>query len=89
MVIARKPGERMPVAVFKVPATDFPMSFTLTDQLAMNPNAPISQLSEVAIEARISKTGMAKAEPGDLLSAVQTVSLGSNQVKLVVNQIQK
>ena len=89
MVIARKPGERMPVAVFKVPVTDFPMSFALTDQLAMNPNAPISQLSEVAIEARISKTGMAKAEPGDLLSAVQTVSLGSNQVKLVVDQIQK
>jgi cytochrome c-type biogenesis protein CcmH len=89
MVIARKPGERMPVAVFKVPVTDFPMSFALTDQLAMNPNAPISRLSEVAIEARISKTGMAKAEPGDLLSAVQTVSLGSNQVKLVVNQVQK
>jgi cytochrome c-type biogenesis protein CcmH len=89
MVIARKPGERMPVAVLKVPVKELPMSFALTDQLAMNPNAPISQLTEVAIEARISKTGMAKAEPGDLLSAVQTVALGSNQVRLVINQIQK
>jgi cytochrome c-type biogenesis protein CcmH len=89
MVIARKPGERMPVAVLKVPVTDSPMSFALTDKLAMNPNALISQLSEVAIEARISKTGMAKAESGDLLSAVQTVALGSNQVKIVINQVQK
>lgn len=79
----------MPVAVLKVPVSRFPMSFALTDQLAMNPNAPISQLSEVAIEARISKAGMAKAESGDLLSTAQTVALGSNQVKIVVNQVQK
>lgn len=89
MVIARKPGERMPVAVLKVPVAEFPMSFALTDKLAMNPNAPISQLSEVSLEARISKTGMAKVESGDLLSVVQTVSLGSNQAKIVINQIQK
>jgi cytochrome c-type biogenesis protein CcmH len=87
MVIARPPGERMPVAVLKVPATEFPMNFALTDALAMNPSAPISKLSEVAIEVRISKTGMAKAEAGDLISAVQTVKVGSNQVKLLIDQV--
>ena len=89
MVIARQPGERMPVAVLKVPVTNFPMSFVLTDALAMNPNNPISKLSEVAIEVRISKTGMAKAEAGDLLSAVQTVKVGSSQVKLLVDQVRQ
>ena len=89
MVIARQPGERMPVAVLKVPVTNFPMSFVLTDALAMNPNNPISKLSEVAIEVRISKTGMAKAEAGDLLSAVQTVKVGSSQVNFLVDQVRQ
>ena len=87
MVIARQPGERMPVAVLKVPANQFPLSFVLDDSLAMSPNKRISQLSEVAIEVRISKTGMAKAEPGDLISAVQTVKLGSSKVNILVNQV--
>ena len=89
LVIARPLGERMPVAVLKVPATEFPMSFALTDALAMNPSAPISKLSEVSIEVRISKTGMARAETGDLISAVQTVKVGSNQVKLLVDQVRQ
>ena len=87
MVIARQPGERMPVAVLKVPATKFPFSFVLDDSLAMNPNMRISQLSEVSIEVRISKTGMAKAEPGDLMSAAQTVKLGASKVSILVNQV--
>ena len=89
MVIARQPGERMPVAVLRVPATEFPMIFALTDALAMNPSAPISKLSDVSIEVRISKTGMAKAEAGDLISSVQTVKVGSNQVKLLVDQVRQ
>jgi len=89
MVIARQPGERMPVAVLKVPVMQFPMSFALTDALAMNPAAPISKLTEVTIEVRISKTGMAKAEVGDLISATQTVKVGQNQVKLLVNQVRQ
>lgn len=89
LVIARQPGERMPVAVLKVAASNFPMNFALTDALAMNPNMPLSKLSEVAIEVRISKTGMAKPEAGDLISSVQTVKVGSNQVKLLINQVRQ
>jgi cytochrome c-type biogenesis protein CcmH len=59
----------------------------LDDSLAMNPNKRISQLSDVNIEVRISKTGMAKAESGDLISSIQTVKLGSSKVRLLVNQI--
>lgn len=89
MVIARKPGERMPVAVLKVPATNFPMSFTLNDSLAMNPSAPLSQLSEASIEVRISKTGMAKPEAGDLISSVQTIKVGTTNVRLLVDQVRQ
>ena len=89
MVIARKPGERMPVAVLKVPASDFPMNFTLTDALAMNPSALLSQLSEASIEVRISKTGMAKPEAGDLISAAQTVKVGATNVRLLIDQVRQ
>ena len=86
MVIARKPGERMPVAVLKTSVSEFPMNFSLTDALAMNPSAPLSQLSEASIEVRISKTGMAKPEVGDLISAAQIVKVGANNIRLVIDQ---
>jgi cytochrome c-type biogenesis protein CcmH len=87
MVIARKPGERMPVAVLKTPVTAFPMSFVLNDALAMSPNALISQMPEVSIEVRISKTGMAMPESGDLISAPQTIKVGTTNARLIIGQI--
>ena len=63
------------------------MNFALNDTLAMNPNALLSQQSEVAIEVRISKSGMAKQEAGDLISAVQTVKVGASNLQLLVNQV--
>jgi cytochrome c-type biogenesis protein CcmH len=89
MVIARKPGERMPVAVLRTPVSAFPMRFALDDSLAMNPAALISQQSEVTIEVRISKAGMAKVETGDLISNVQTVKVGSSNLRINVDQVQK
>ena len=87
MVIARKPGERMPVAVLKTSVTAFPINFVLNDALAMSPNALISQMSEVSVEVRISKTGMAMPEPGDLISTPQTIKVGTTNARLVIGQI--
>ena len=87
MVIARQVGERMPVAVLKIPVAQFPMSFVLNDALAMNPNAPLSKLTEVSIEVRISKTGMAKPETGDLISVAKTIKVGTENVRLLVDQV--
>lgn len=89
MVIARKPGERMPVAVLRTSVSEFPMSFSLTDALAMNPSSPLSQLSEASIEVRISKTGMAMPESGDLISAPQIVKVGANNIRLVIDQVRQ
>ena len=89
MVIARQVGERMPVAVLKVPAGQFPMQFVLNDSLAMNPSAPLSKLSEASIEVRISKTGMAKPEAGDLISTVKTVKVGSQNIQLLIDQVRQ
>lgn len=87
MVIARKPGERMPVAVLKTSVTSFPMNFVLDDSLAMNPSALISALPQVSVEVRISKTGMAMPESGDLISAPQTIAVGASNTRLLIKQI--
>ena len=89
MVIARQVAERMPVAVLKTPAAQFPMNFVLNDSLAMNPSSPLSKLAEVSVEVRVSKTGMAKPEPGDLISAVKTIKVGTENARLLVDQIRQ
>ena len=87
MVIARVPGTRMPVAVLRTRAADLPLKFTLDDALAMSPQARISLASEVDVEARISKSGMAQPEPGDLISVVQTVKVGTQGLKIRVAKV--
>lgn len=87
MVIARVPGTRMPVAVLRARASELPLKFTLDDSLSMSPQALISSASQVEVEARISKSGMAQAEPGDLISAVQTVKVGAGGVRLQVSKV--
>ncbi len=87
MVIARLPGTRMPMAVLRVPASQLPLKFTLDDSLAMNPESLISNTAEVEVEVRISKTGMAMPEPGDLLSKAQTVKVGTKGLKLRVDRV--
>ncbi len=87
LVIARVPGTRMPVAVLRTSAAALPLQFTLDDSLSMSPQARISAATEVEVEARISKSGMALAESGDLISAVQTVKVGAEGIKLQVNKV--
>ena len=87
MVIARVPGTRMPVAVLRTRATDLPLKFTLDDSLAMSPQARISMASEVNVEARISKSGLAQPEPGDLITEVQTVKVGARGLRLRVAKV--
>ena len=89
MVIARPPDARMPVAVIRVRASELPLKFSLTDAMAMTPDARISMLPKVVIEARVSKSGFAQPEPGDLYSEPQTVSPGASNVRLLVNQVRR
>jgi cytochrome c-type biogenesis protein CcmH len=87
MVIARLPGSRMPLAVLRVRGAQLPMKFTLDDSLAMSPQSLISSATQVEVEARISRSGLAKAEPGDLISPAQTIKVGARGVTLNVAQV--
>lgn len=87
LVIARVPGTRMPVAVLRAPASALPLNFVLDDSLSMSPQARLSGASEVEVEARISKSGMAQPETGDLISVVQTVKVGAKGISLDVSKV--
>lgn len=87
-IYARDPeGSRMPLAVTRGTAAELPKSFSLTDSMAMTPSNTISRAKTVVVEARISKSGNATPQPGDLHGTSATVKPGANGVRIVIDQV--
>jgi cytochrome c-type biogenesis protein CcmH len=87
-IFARNPqGSRMPLAVQRVRAADLPAKFKLDDSMAMSPEARISSASEVRIEARISRTGSATPQAGDLIGSSAVVKPGTKDLRVVIDQV--
>jgi cytochrome c-type biogenesis protein CcmH len=86
-VFARAPdGPRMPVAILRKRVKDLPLSFTLDDSLAMSPATNLSSVSQVIVGARISRTGNAMAQDGDLQGQGTAVAVGAAGVHVEINQ---
>ncbi len=85
-VIARAPdGPPMPVAVEKHTLADLPLRVTLDDTDGPMPTAKLSALKEVEVIARISESGNAMRQDGDLESKPVRVTLPADKpVKLVL-----
>jgi len=80
-------GPPMPLAVVRKQVKDLPVRFTLDDSMAMAPNLKLSAFPEVVITARISKSGNAKAQSGDLQGASQAVKPGTSGVVIAIDQV--
>jgi cytochrome c-type biogenesis protein CcmH len=80
-------GPRMPLAVVRTTAAEWPHTFRLDDSMAMTPTAKLSNANEVVIEARVSKTGNATPSPGDLKGASAAVKPGARDVLIVINDV--
>jgi cytochrome c-type biogenesis protein CcmH len=66
-VFARAADERgPPLAVLRTAAGPWPLSFELDDRNSMLPGRSLSGFNRVILEARISRSGNALPQPGDL-----------------------
>ena len=70
-------GSRMPLAILRKQVKDLPLNFTLDDSLAMSPAARLSLAQQVIVGARISKSGQAMPQPGDLQGLSAPVKVGT------------
>jgi cytochrome c-type biogenesis protein CcmH len=70
-------GPKMPLAILRKQVKDLPADFQLDDQLAMSPAARLSGAAEVVVGARVSKSGNAVPQPGDLQGLSKPVAPGT------------
>ena len=78
-------GSRMPLAILRKQVKDLPMSFQLDDSQAMSPAARLSTASQVVVGARVSKSGQAMPQPGDLEGLSAPMAVGATGVKLLIS----
>jgi cytochrome c-type biogenesis protein CcmH len=87
-VFARTPeGGRMPIAIVRASASDLPYAFRLDDSTAMTPNTLLSDQSRVLVDARVSKSGSAIPQPGDLQGTSAPVAPGAKGLVLTIDRV--
>ena len=69
-------GPRMPLAIVRKQVSDLPLTVTLDDSTAMTPAMKLSNFDEVTVGARVSKSGTAMPQSGDLQGLVEPVVPG-------------
>lgn len=80
-------GPRMPLAILKHHASELPLTFKLDDSMAMQPQMKLSAFASVVITARISSSGGATPQTGDLMGQSAAVAPGAQGVRVVIDQI--
>ena len=81
-------GPRMPLAILKRKVSDLPLAFTLDDSSAMSPELKLSKFPNVVIGARISRSGDAMPQSGDLVGQVGPVATGEGKLTLTIDAVQ-
>jgi cytochrome c-type biogenesis protein CcmH len=80
-------GPPMPLAILRRTAGELPLEFSLNDSMAMAPGMSVSAFARVVVTARVSRTGNAKPESGDLQGASKPVANDAKGVVVEINEV--
>ena len=78
-------GPPLPLAIARTRVRDLPYSFALDDSMAMNPAMSLSAFPKVVVTARVSKSGNAAPQAGDLQGASGPVANNAAAVSVVID----
>jgi cytochrome c-type biogenesis protein CcmH len=80
-------GPPMPLAVIRKQVRDLPLKFRLDDSMAMSPQMKLSNFSKVVVIARVSKSGNAMPQPGDLQGESSAIRPGSTGLRVNIDNL--
>lgn len=81
-------GPRMPLAIVRRKASDLPITFTLDDSSAMSPDMSLSKFPQVVVGARVSKSGNAMPQSGDLVGQSGAQPSIASGLAITINSVQ-
>jgi len=81
-------GPRMPLAIIRQSVGAWPFPFVLDDSMAMGPAFKLSGFPRVVVSARISRSGNATPQAGDLIGQIGPLSPGAKGLNLVIDRVQ-
>ncbi len=73
-------GPQMPLAISRKKVADLPVEISLSDAQAMTPTMKLSQYQQVKLTARISKSGNALRQAGDLIGQVENIRVNDDKI---------
>ena len=82
-------GSRMPLAILRKQVRDLPIQFTLDDSMSMSPAASLATAKKIIVGARISKSGNAQPQAGDISGQTGPVSVGATGLTLELSELIK
>lgn len=81
-------GPPMPLAIQRLSADKLPVTVVLTDGMGMLPSMKLSQFPQVVIGARVSKSGNALPQSGDMQTLSKPLSVRMTApIKLTIDQV--
>ena len=81
-------GPHMPLAIIKRKVSDLPISFSLDDSMAMSPQMKLSGFASVVVGVRVSRSGQATPQSGDLVGQSAPLKLGAKPIELLIDGVQ-
>ena len=79
-------GPPMPVAIVRATKKDLPFTFQLDDSTSPMPSRKLSGAGPVVIVARLSKSGQAMPQSGDLEGTSQPIQSGLDGISVVIDR---